>query len=143
MNGKKVLVVEDDTLLKDMLGQQLTKDGWQVLHATEGAQALTFAESEVPDVMLLDLLLPGMDGFEILTQLQAKEATKNIPVIVLSNLGQQEDVDKAMKLGAADFMIKANFTLDEVSAKIKALAGGEGETDTAAPTAPAPETPTA
>ena len=124
MDNKKVLVVEDDTLLKDMLGQQLTKDGWQVLHATEGAQALTLSESESPDVMLLDLLLPGMDGFEILTALKAKDTTKNIPVIVLSNLGQQEDVDKAMKLGAADFMIKANFTLDEVSAKIKALAGG-------------------
>jgi len=63
---KKVLVVEDDTLLKDMLGQQLIKEGWQVLHATEGEQAIALSGSEKPDVILLDLLLPGMGGFEIL-----------------------------------------------------------------------------
>ena len=121
MNDKKVLVIEDDTLLKDMLGQQLTKDGWQVLHATEGSQALTLAEGEHPDIVLLDLLLPGMSGFEVLSGLKEKDATKDIPVIILSNLGQQEDIDKGMKLGAADFMIKSNFTLDEVSEKIKGL----------------------
>ena len=123
MNEKKVLVIEDDTLLKDMLGQQLTKDGWQVLHATEGSQALTLAEGEHPNIVLLDLLLPGMSGFEVLSALKEKDVTKDIPVIILSNLGQQEDIDRGMKLGAADFMIKSNFTLDEVSAKIKGLVG--------------------
>lgn len=122
--GKKVLVVEDDTLLKDMLGQQLVKDGWEVQHATEGTQALELAKSQTPSIILLDLLLPGMSGFEILEQLKADEATKAIPVVILSNLGQQEDIDKGMQLGASDFMIKSNFTLDEVSAKVKALVGG-------------------
>ncbi len=116
---KKVLVVEDDTLLKDMLGQQLTKEGWQVLHATEGEQAITLSVSEHPDVILLDLLLPGMSGFDVLSAIKEKEETKDIPVIILSNLGQQEDIDKGVKLGASDFMIKSNFTLDEVSNKIK------------------------
>jgi len=116
---KKVLVVEDDTLLKDMLGQQLTKEGWQALHATDGEQALALAESEHPDIILLDLLLPGMSGFEILSTLKENDSTKDIAVIILSNLGQQEDIDKGIKLGAADFLIKSNFTLDEVSAKIK------------------------
>lgn len=116
---KKVLVVEDDTLLKDMLGQQLTKEGWQVLHATEGEQAIALSGSEHPDVILLDLLLPGMSGFDVLAAIKEKEETKDIPVIILSNLGQQEDIDKGLKLGAADFMIKSNFTLDEVSNKIK------------------------
>jgi len=116
---KKVLVVEDDTLLKDMLGQQLTKEGWQVLHATEGEQAIALSVSEKPDVILLDLLLPGMSGFDVLSSIKEKEETKGIPVIILSNLGQQEDIDKGMKLGASDFMIKSNFTLDEVSSKIK------------------------
>jgi len=119
MNEKTVLVIEDDTLLKDMLGQQLTKEGWQVLHATEGVQALKLAKDEHPDIVLLDLLLPGMSGFEVLTALKADATTKDISVIILSNLGQQEDIDKGMKLGASDFMIKSNFTLDEVSAKIK------------------------
>ncbi len=116
---KKVLVVEDDTLLKDMLGQQLTKEGWQVLHATEGEQAIALSASEHPDVILLDLLLPGMSGFDVLSAIKGKDETKNIPVIILSNLGQQEDIDKGVKLGASDFMIKSNFTLDEVSSKIK------------------------
>ena len=123
MDTKKVLVVEDDTLLKDMLGQQLTKEGWQVLHATEGEQALGLAESEHPNIILLDLLLPGMSGFDILTTLKEKETTKDIPVVILSNLGQQEDLDKGVKLGAADFLIKSNFTLDEVSSKIKEIVG--------------------
>ncbi len=114
-----MLVVEDDTLLKDMLGQQLTKEGWQALHATDGEQALALAESEHPDIILLDLLLPGMSGFEILSTLKENDSTKDIAVIILSNLGQQEDIDKGIKLGAADFLIKSNFTLDEVSAKIK------------------------
>ena len=121
MKDKKVLVVEDDTLLKDMLGQQLTKEGWQVLHATEGEQALQFASAEHPNIVLLDLLLPGMSGFEILEKMKGDDATKDIPVIILSNLGQQDDIDKGMKLGASDFMIKSNFTLDEVSAKIKQI----------------------
>lgn len=127
---KKVLVVEDDTLLKDMLGQQLVKDGWEVMHATEGAQALNLAETEQPSVILLDLLLPGMSGFEILESLKGKDTTKGIPVVILSNLGQQEDIDKGLKMGAADFMIKSNFTLDEVSAKVKGLVEGGGTAPT-------------
>lgn len=104
-----------------MLGQQLTKEGWQVLHATEGEQAIQFVKEQHPDIVLLDLLLPGTSGFDVLESIKADAATKDIPVIILSNLGQQDDIDKGMKLGASDFMIKSNFTLDEVSAKIKEL----------------------
>jgi DNA-binding response OmpR family regulator len=125
MEGKKVIVVEDDTLLKDMLGKQLTKEGWQVLHATEGEQAISFIESEKPDVILLDLLLPGTGGFDVLDTIKKKDATKDIPVIILSNLGQQEDIDRGLKMGAVDFLVKSNFTLDEVSQKIKDTVGAQ------------------
>ena len=119
--GKKVLVVEDDSLLQDMLAQQLSKDNWGVSYAKDGEKAIELARSEKPDIILLDLMLPGVSGYDILAQLKKDPELMRIPVIILSNLGQQEDMDKGLQLGAADFMIKSNFTLDEVSAKMKGL----------------------
>lgn len=119
--NKKVLVVEDDSLLQDMLAQQLVKDSWSVNYAKDGEKALELARSEKPDVILLDLMLPGVSGYDILAQLKKDPELQHIPVIILSNLGQQEDMDKGLQLGAADFMIKSNFTLDEVSAKMTSL----------------------
>ena len=72
-----------------------------------------------PDLILLDLLLPGLDGFEVLKRVRANEALKETPVIIFSNLGQKEDIERAKGLGANDFLIKANFTLDDVVVKIK------------------------
>ena len=119
--NKKVLVIEDDSLLQDMLAQQLTKDAWVVAYAKEGDKALQLARSEKPDIILLDLMLPGVSGYDILTELRRDPDLQKVPVIILSNLGQQEDIDKGLKLGATDFMIKSNFTLDEVSAKMKGV----------------------
>lgn len=118
--NKKVLVVEDDSLLQDMLAQQLSKDEWGVSYAKDGEKALELARTEKPDIILLDLMLPGVSGYDILTLLKKDPELQRIPVIILSNLGQQEDIDKGLKAGASDFMIKSNFTLDEVSAKMKA-----------------------
>lgn len=119
-SNKKVLVIEDDSLLQDMLAQQLSKDQWVVSYAKEGDKAIELARSEKPDIILLDLMLPGISGYDILATLKKDPDLGRVPVIVLSNLGQQEDIDKGLQLGAADFMIKSNFTLDEVSAKMKA-----------------------
>lgn len=119
--NKKVLVVEDDSLLQDMLAQQLGKDSWEVSYAKNGEQALELARSVRPDIILLDLMLPGVSGYDILADLKKDPDFNRIPVIILSNLGQQEDIDKGLQLGAADYMIKSNFTLDEVSAKMAAL----------------------
>lgn len=119
--NKKVLVVEDDSLLQDMLAQQLSKDAWTVTYAKEGQRALEMARTEKPDIILLDLMLPGVSGYDILADLKKDPELTRIPVIILSNLGQQEDIDKGLQLGATDFMIKSNFTLDEVSAKMKGI----------------------
>jgi two-component system OmpR family response regulator len=119
--NKKVLVVEDDSLLQDMLSQQLSKDGWTVSYVKEGARTLEVARAEKPDIILLDLMLPGISGYDILSDLKKDAMLGGIPVIILSNLGQQEDVEKGMKMGAAGYMIKSNFTLDEVSAQMKAI----------------------
>ncbi len=117
----KVLVVEDDALLQDMLAQQLSKDNWGVSYAKDAERAYELARSEKPDVILLDLMLPGVSGYDILATLKKDPELMHIPVIILSNLGQQEDMEKGLQMGAADFMIKSNFTLDEVSARMRAL----------------------
>jgi len=117
-DGKKVLIVEDDEYLRSLTAKRLEGEGFTVLTASDGDVAIKQA-GEGPDIILLDLLLPGMSGFEVLEKLRATEGTKTTPIIVFSNLGQKEDIEKAKGLGANDFMIKANFTLDDVVEKIR------------------------
>ncbi|HRZ30264.1 MAG TPA: response regulator [Candidatus Paceibacterota bacterium] len=117
---KKVFIVEDDEFLRSLTAKKLENDGYEVVVAVDGPSAITAIPESVPDLIFLDLLLPGgKDGFDVLTAVKADDKTKNIPVVVFSNLGQKEDIDKAKNLGADDFLIKANFTLDDVVMKIK------------------------
>ncbi len=121
LEGRKVMWVEDDKFLSDIISRKLSGEKCVLIHSAEGEGALKLAEKEKPDIILLDILLPGIDGFEILTRLKANASTKNIPVILLSNLGQQSDVDKGEKLGAEKFLIKATVTLDEIISEMKAV----------------------
>lgn len=116
---KKILIVEDDEFLRSLEAKRLEKEGYIVLAATDGATGLKMASEEAPAVILLDLLLPGLSGYEVLEKLRADDKTKETPIVVFSNLGQKEDVEKAKGLGATDFLIKANFTLDDVVDKIQ------------------------
>lgn len=118
-SNNNILIVEDDEFLRSLAAKRLEKEGYNVLTAAEGDSGLKMASEQKPGVILLDLLLPGMSGFEVLEKLRTDESTKETPVIVFSNLGQKEDVEKAKSLGANDFLIKANFTLDDVVAKIQ------------------------
>ncbi len=120
---KKILIVEDDEFLRSLAAKRLEKEGYQVLAATDGDIGLKMAKTENPVIILLDLLLPGLSGYEVLEKLREEEETKKTPIIVFSNLGQKEDVEKAKGLGANDFLIKANFTLDDVVEKIKTYVG--------------------
>lgn len=117
--GKKILIVEDDEYLRSLTAKRMEKEGLTVAAAADGPSALLLAEPGDIDAVLLDLLLPGMSGFEVLEKLRADEKTKKTPIVVFSNLGQKEDLEKAKALGANDFLIKANFTLDDVVAKIQ------------------------
>jgi CheY-like chemotaxis protein len=121
--SKKVLIIEDDEFLRAIAAKKIQGDGYEVAVAVDGPSAVTTAETEKPDLILLDLLLPGLSGFEVLAKIRAMPDLKNIPVLIFSNLGQQEDIEKAKGLGATDFLVKANFTLEEVSAKIKSYLG--------------------
>ena len=115
-----LLMVEDDKFLRDLIVQKLTREGFKMKEAVDGEEGLKMVREERPDLILLDLILPGLDGFEVLKRLKADAASKDIPVIVLSNLGQKEDMDRAMAAGAEAFMVKAHFTPGEIVAKIKA-----------------------
>jgi DNA-binding response OmpR family regulator len=115
---KKILIVEDDTFLKNMEVTKFTKAGFEVSYASTEAEFDTEL-AKAPECILLDLMLPGTDGYHLLDKARQNKTTKNIPIIVFSNLGTAADIEKAKNLGATDFMIKAQFTLDEIVDRIK------------------------
>ncbi|MBI2113322.1 MAG: response regulator [Candidatus Wildermuthbacteria bacterium] len=119
----KILVIEDDKFLKELLVQKLKKEGYEVLEVSEGNEGFKKMKEGKPSLVLLDLILPGVDGFQVLKAAKEDKDTSPIPIVVLSNLGEQNDIEKALKMGAADFMIKAHFTPGEVIGRIKTLLG--------------------
>lgn len=118
---KTVFITEDDDFLRSLTAKRLEKEGFKVSVAVDGESAINTLTTFKPDVVLLDLLLPGVDGFEVLKKIKSTEGLKQIPVIIFSNLGQKEDIERAKSLGAEDFLVKANFTLDDVVAKINSV----------------------
>lgn len=115
----KILVIEDDTFLRELIVQKLTKEGYETAEGIDGEQGLQLLKEAKPDLVLLDLLLPGIDGFEVLKLAKENPETAAIPVIILSNLGQQEDLERGRQLGAIDYLVKAHFTPGEIVEKIK------------------------
>jgi CheY-like chemotaxis protein len=118
-----ILVVEDDKFLRELLVRKLLAEKFVVENAIDAEGAFSILKERKPNIILLDLILPGVSGFDILARIKAEQATADIPVIILSNLGQKEDVDRAKSLGAQDFMVKANFTLDEIVEKVHSVVG--------------------
>lgn len=115
----KILIVEDDNFLADIYKTKFELEGFKVMVAADGEKGLKTAQSKKPDLILLDILLPKMDGFAVLQKLKEGDDTKNIPVILLTNLGQKEDVQKGLNLGAVDYLIKAHFNPAETVEKVK------------------------
>lgn len=120
---KKILIVEDDKFLRELIARKVIKEGFNVSEAIDGEEGIKKIKEEKPDMVLLDLILPGIDGFEVLSRMKEDPALSSIPVIILSNLGQKEDIEKGLKLGAVDYLIKAHFTPGEIIEKIKAHLG--------------------
>lgn len=117
----KLLIVEDDKFLRDLAAQKLSKEHLQVFTAVDGEQGIAVAEKEIPDIILLDILLPGIDGFEVLKRIRANPALQKTHVSMLSNFGQREDIERAIAAGADQFMVKANYTLDEIVQEVKKI----------------------
>lgn len=119
--NKKILLVEDDKFLRELITKKLKSEKYEVVETVDGESGLAKIKEIKPDLILLDLILPGIDGFEVLSRLKDNAAIRSIPVIVLSNLSQQEEIDKALNLGAADFLIKAHFIPGEIIEKIRKI----------------------
>jgi len=117
---KTILFIEDDKFLRELVIQKLIKEGYETSEAVDGEEGIKKVKEEKPDLVLLDLILPGIDGFEVLSRMREESTLTSIPVIILSNLGQKEDVEKGLKLGAVDYLIKAHFTPGEIIDKIRA-----------------------
>ncbi len=117
--NRKILIIEDDVFLSELMSKKLINEGYKIIKAVDGEEGLIKANKENPDLILLDLILPGIDGFKVLAQLKEDTKTSSIPVIILSNLGQREDVEKGFELGAEDYLIKAHFTPDEIVERIR------------------------
>ena len=112
--GTKITIVEDDKFLGGLVSKKLTDEGCEVRHVESGELAQASVEADMPDLIFLDLLLPGMSGFDVLAGLKKSNKTKDIPVIVLSNLGEREDIRRGLDLGATSFLIKASMTVDSI-----------------------------
>ncbi len=112
--GTKIVIVEDDKFLGGLVSKKLIDEGCSVHHIENGELAQTSIESDIPDLLFLDLLLPGVSGFDVLAGLKKNDKTKNIPVILLSNLGEREDIRRGLDLGATSFLIKASMTVDSI-----------------------------
>jgi DNA-binding response OmpR family regulator len=117
-NGK-ILIIEDDTLLAKMYQTKLAMEGFISEIACDGEEGIKLVKSLKPDLILLDLMLPKVDGFTVLATIKKDSETKKIPVIVFSNLAQSSDIKQAKDLGAVDYIVKANLTPNEIIKKIK------------------------
>ena len=118
MANPKILFVDDDNFLRKVYEAELKEKNFDVVLAQDGEEGLEKAQLEDPDLVILDMIMPKKSGFEVLTELQRNPKTRNIPVIILSNLGQEDDKKKGVDLGAVDYLIKDNITLGILVDKI-------------------------
>ena len=120
---KKILVVEDEELIGDLLQRKLLQEGYYASVAKDGEEALKQIREEKPDIILLDIVLPRLNGFEVLAELKEDEALRQIPVIIISNSGQPAEIEKAKELGVRDWLVKTEFDPQEVLEKVKRQIG--------------------
>ena len=117
----KVLIVEDEEMLVNMYVSKFETEGFEPIMALNGKQGIELANNENPAIILLDVIMPEMDGFMVLKELKSNPKTQKIPVIMLTNLGQDEDIEKGNKLGVVDYLVKANLTPSQVVDKVKEI----------------------
>ncbi len=118
---KKILIIEDDLTILSMYESKFAGEGFKVFGAEDGNKGLEIAKKENPDIIMLDIILPQIDGFTVLAELKKDKKTQDIPVVMLTNLGTTEDQKKGKKMGAEDYLVKASLTPAQISEKIKKI----------------------
>lgn len=116
---KKILFIEDDPNLVKSLKEFIEREGFEYISSFDGEDGLALAKKETPDLILLDLILPKKSGFEVLSEIKADERLAAIPVVIVTNLEGEKDIEKALSLGADTYLVKANYSLEEVARKVK------------------------
>jgi len=118
---ENILIIEDDKFLRELISRKLINESFKIEEAIDGEEGLKKLQEIKPDLILLDLILPGLDGFEVLERMKDNPGTSMIPVLILSNLGQKDEIERGLKLGAVDFLVKAHFTPEEIVDKVKEI----------------------
>ena len=118
MDRKTILLVEDDSFVSDIYQTKISSEGFDMMVAENGLEAIKKLEEKIPDLILLDIVMPYMDGIETLRKIKANESWKKIPVILLTNLSEKEKIEEALGIGADDYLIKSHFTPSEVISKV-------------------------
>ncbi len=121
--AKKIVFIEDEPNLQKSLSLALKGAGFEVFSAFDGQEGFDLVLKQKPDLVLLDLILPKMDGFAVLEKIKNNEQTKNIPVIILTNLEEADDIQRVVDFGATNYLIKANYNLDDIVLKVKSTLG--------------------
>jgi DNA-binding response OmpR family regulator len=117
----KILIVEDEEILLTALSEELKNEGFNIVGAKDGVEGVEKAQVEKPDLILLDLVMPRLDGIGALKQLKEGEQTKDIPVVILTNLSDYDKISDALTLGAMDYLVKANYRLEDLVNKVKTV----------------------
>ncbi len=120
-NKKTILLVEDDSFVSDIYQTKLGSEGFEIMVAENGLEAIKRLKVKIPDLILLDIVMPYMDGMETLEKIKSENSWKNIPVILLTNLSEKEKIEEALNIGANDYMVKSHFTPSEVISKINSI----------------------
>jgi DNA-binding response OmpR family regulator len=120
-DAKKIMIVEDDHFLSSLMKARLEKEGFEVVQAFDGEEAMETLKKVVPSLVILDLIMPKVTGFEVLQMLSITPQLDKIPVVIVSNLAQDSDIEKARQLGAREYFIKVKVSIDDLIGKIKTL----------------------
>jgi len=124
-----ILLVEDDAFVSDIYQTKISSEGFDMMVAENGLEAIKRLEEKIPDLILLDIIMPYMDGIDTLKKIKAEEKWKKIPIILLTNLSEKDKIKEALGIGATDYLIKSHFTPSEVISKVNMVLRGEKPTD--------------
>jgi len=119
--SKKILIIEDDHFLSSLMKARLEKEGFSIMQAFDGEEAFSLLKQNKPDLIVLDLIMPKVSGFELLENISVDPQISRVPVMVLSNLGQDSDIEKVKRLGATQYFVKVQTSIDDLVVKVKEL----------------------